>query len=79
MGLLALLLVQALDWENPEILQKKVPKPSERPKDFYRDGFDVRSWDEIAVPSNWELQSYGVPIYVDAGLPFAEKPESPLS
>ena len=29
-------------------------------------------------PSNWELQGYGVPIYVDAGLPFAENPEPPF-
>ena len=117
MGLLAVLLVQALDWENPELFQRNreaphasyipydtvegalaadrdrspfyrslngtwkfhwVPKTSERPKDFYRDGFDVRSWDEIPVPSNWELQGYGVPIYVDAGLPFAENPEPPF-
>ena len=55
-----------------------VPKPSERPKDFYRVSFDVGSWDEIPVPSNWELQGYGVPIYVDAGLPFAENPEPPF-
>ena len=115
--LLALLFVEALDWENPEIFQKNreaphasyipydtvegalatdrdrspyyrslngmwkfhwVPKPSERPKDFYRVSFDVGSWDEIPVPSNWELQGYGVPIYVDAGLPFAENPEPPF-
>ena len=116
MCLLALLFVQALDWENPEIFQKNreaphasyipydtvegalaadrdrspyyrslngmwkfhwVPKPSERPKDFYRVSFDVGSWDEIPVPGNWELQGYGVPIYVDAGLRL-RRTQSPL-
>lgn len=24
------------------------------------------AWDKIAVPSNWELQGYGTPIYIDS-------------
>jgi len=36
--------------------------PVERPDDFFRDDFDTDGWDEIPVPSNWELQGYGVPI-----------------
>jgi len=54
------------------------PKPSERPVDFHRPGFDVSDWDEIEVPGNWELQGYGVPIYLDAGLPFASEPDPPF-
>lgn len=42
-----------------------VPKPADRPIDFYKDDFDVSSWKEIDVPSNWEFQGYGVPIYVN--------------
>jgi beta-galactosidase len=52
-------------------------KPADRPARFYRDDFDVDSWDEIPVPGNWELNGYGIPIYVEAGLPFKEEPVPP--
>lgn len=42
----------------------------ERPVDFYKPEYDVRSWKEITVPSNWEMQGYGVPIYTNIGYPF---------
>jgi beta-galactosidase len=42
-----------------------VPKPADAPGDFYKEGFDVSGWKEIDVPSNWEFQGYGVPIYVN--------------
>jgi beta-galactosidase len=54
------------------------PMPSARPVDFYREDYDVSLWDEIPVPSNWELLGYGIPIYVDAGLPFAKNPVPPF-
>ncbi len=44
--------------------------PDLRPTDFYKPSFDVSSWKEINVPSNWEMEGYGVPIYVNAGYPF---------
>jgi beta-galactosidase len=47
-----------------------VPQPDERPKDFYKSNFDDSSWKTIPVPSNWEMQGYGTPIYVSAGYPF---------
>ncbi|WP_164364775.1 glycoside hydrolase family 2 TIM barrel-domain containing protein [Sulfuriroseicoccus oceanibius] len=43
--------------------------PDSRPKDFFKPSFDVSKWDEIPVPSNWNLLGikdnlkYGVPIY----------------
>ena len=40
-----------------------VPKPDERPVDFYKPEFDVSGWKEIDVPSNWQLRGYGTPIY----------------
>ena len=40
-------------------------KPADRPVDFYRTDFDDSAWDEIPVPSNWELLGYGVPIYLN--------------
>jgi beta-galactosidase len=41
------------------------PKPAERPVDFYRQDFDASDWDEIPVPSNWQLEGYGYPIYTN--------------
>ena len=29
------------------------------PQDFFETGFDDDSWDQISVPSNWEMQGYG--------------------
>lgn len=40
--------------------------PSDRPADFYKKGYDTSSWNDITVPSNWEMQGYGVPIYTNA-------------
>jgi len=41
-----------------------VRKPVDRPIGFYNEKFDVSQWDEIEVPSNWEMNGYGIPIYV---------------
>lgn len=43
------------------------PNPGVRPTDFFEPGFDDSSWDTIPVPSNMEIQGYGVPIYVNIG------------
>jgi len=45
-------------------------KPADRPVDFYTQSFDPSSWDEITVPSNWELGGYGIPIYTNIDYPF---------
>ncbi len=50
------------------------PKPSRRPVDFYKPGYDVSGWKEIPVPSNWQLHGYGVPIYVNIKHPFTVAP-----
>ena len=46
------------------------PKPNLRPADFYREGFDTRSWSEIQVPGTWQLQGFGKPIYTNSNYPF---------
>lgn len=51
-----------------------VSDPSDRPGDFYRDGFDASEWDEITVPSNWEMQGYDVPIYCNVAYPHSNEP-----
>jgi beta-galactosidase len=48
--------------------------PANRPSDFFRAGFDDSAWDEIPVPSNWELLGYGVPIYTNIPYPFPPDP-----
>ncbi len=42
-----------------------VPRPSEIHEDFYKDEYDVSSWDEIEVPSHWQLQGYDYPQYTN--------------
>lgn len=51
-----------------------VKQPSERPVDFYKTNYDVSGWNEIPVPSNWEMQGYGIPIYTNQNYPFRNNP-----
>ena len=44
------------------------------PLDFYQDGFDVSSWDDIKVPYCWEMLGYGYPIYRNTKYPFPYNP-----
>ncbi|NOY36431.1 MAG: DUF4981 domain-containing protein [Chlorobi bacterium] len=53
-----------------------VKNPADRPAGFYNPDFDVSGWDTIPVPSNWELQGYGIPVYVNIPYEFAD-PRSP--
>lgn len=49
---------------------KWVPKPADRPSDFYKPEYDVANWDEIPVPSNWQMYGYGIPIYLNTDYAF---------
>lgn len=53
--------------------------PAARPVGFHQEDFDVSGWDTIEVPSNWELQGYDVPIYLNQKYPWVghEQPEVP--
>lgn len=51
-----------------------VKHPELRQKDFYKKDYDVAYWDNIDVPSNWQLKGYGKPIYVNVKYPFAKNP-----
>lgn len=48
--------------------------PSERPYWFFKDDFDIRQWDEIEVPSNWEVEGYDYPIYTNITYPHGATP-----
>ncbi len=51
-----------------------VPKPDERPIDFYKTTFDASSWKTIPVPSCWEMLGYGTPIYTNVTYPIKNQP-----
>ena len=60
---------------------KWVKEPSLRSKDFYKPDFDTSGWDDIKVPSNWNIVGlqkdgslkYGKPIYVNQKVIFQHK------
>ncbi|RME96433.1 MAG: DUF4981 domain-containing protein [Verrucomicrobia bacterium] len=41
------------------------PSVITRPRTFHLPAFDVSTWDTIPVPSCWQMQGYGYPIYVN--------------
>ncbi|MBN2326084.1 MAG: DUF4981 domain-containing protein [Candidatus Omnitrophica bacterium] len=56
-----------------------VRKPADAPQDFFREDYDVSEWDDISVPGVWQLQGYGIPIYMNITHPFvpADPPNIP--
>lgn len=48
--------------------------PEQAPEDFYKKDYDVNGWDDIPVPSNWQLHGYGKPIYLNTRYPFKKDP-----
>jgi len=47
------------------------PQISERPMGFFETDFDDSGWDTIPVPSNIEMQGYGVAIYTNVTYPWS--------
>ncbi|MEM7031513.1 MAG: glycoside hydrolase family 2 TIM barrel-domain containing protein [Chloroflexota bacterium] len=47
-----------------------VPNPASVPDNFYSPEFNVGTWDEISVPSNWQLQGHDIPMYTNVQYPF---------
>lgn len=62
---------------NGDWLFKWSENPKSRPIEFYKDEFDKSGWDHIPVPSNWELQGYDVPIYVNQPYEWTKNPVPP--
>ncbi|MBF9252704.1 DUF4981 domain-containing protein [Pontibacter sp. 172403-2] len=48
-----------------------VQDPAKRPTDFYKTDFNDAGWDNFKVPANWEVNGYGLPIYVNQPYEFA--------
>jgi beta-galactosidase len=51
-----------------------VANPAQRPVGFWRDDADLTAWDSIAVPGNWEMQGFGIPIYTNSSYLYAPNP-----
>ncbi len=70
------------DWESSKYFQSLngnwkfhwSPNPQNRPAEFYKEDFDFSDWNEIIVPSDWQMQGYGVPIYTNVQYPFKKNP-----
>ncbi|MEO8615442.1 MAG: glycoside hydrolase family 2 TIM barrel-domain containing protein [Luteolibacter sp.] len=48
--------------------------PSGKPAGFEAPAFDDSAWKEIPVPSNWQMQGFGAPLYTNIIYPFAKNP-----
>ena len=49
-------------------------KYANRIPDFYRTDLNVNQWNDITVPSNWELKGFGIPIYTNITYPYPKNP-----
>ncbi len=50
------------------------PRPEQRPAKFYETDYPSSQWDDIPVPSTWEREGYGTPLYVNIKYPFHVDP-----
>ncbi len=53
---------------------KWVAKHTQAPGSFHGVEFDAGGWDDIDVPSNWQLKGYGTPIYTNVKFPYPAEP-----
>ncbi|OBQ54230.1 hypothetical protein VQ01_12340 [Tamlana sp. s12] len=42
----------------------------ERNLEFFKNEFDLKDWKTITVPSNWQMNGYGFPLYANITYPF---------
>ena len=54
------------------------PAVSEVPQNFFQPEYNDADWTKIMVPSNWELQGFGIPIYVNQPYEFTDNPTPPI-
>ena len=48
--------------------------PEGTPQNFFAENFNDNKWDTIHVPSNWEMQGFGDPIFRNVTTPFHANP-----
>jgi beta-galactosidase len=49
-------------------------KYAKRPLDFYKTDLNDSKWNNIPVPSNWEREGFGIPIYTNIIYPYPANP-----
>lgn len=49
-------------------------KYADRVQNFYEPGLNDSKWNDIEVPSNWELKGFGIPIYTNIVYPHPRNP-----
>ncbi len=49
---------------------KWVATPADKPTGFEDPSYNVSGWDDIPVPSSWQTQGHGIPIYCNQKFPF---------
>src|SRR5215217_3095811 len=49
-------------------------KYANRPLDFYKTDLNDSKWNNIPVPSNWEREGFGIPIYTNVTYPYPKNP-----
>jgi beta-galactosidase len=48
--------------------------PHVSPTDFFTEKFNDSKWDNLIVPSNWEMHGYGDPVFRNISQPFVSNP-----
>lgn len=48
--------------------------PEGTPVNFFEEGYNDKKWDTIHVPSNWEMQGFGDPLFRNVQTPFTPDP-----
>lgn len=48
--------------------------PDGIPANFFEQGFSTKKWSNIEVPSNWEMQGFGQPLFRNVPSPFPANP-----
>jgi beta-galactosidase len=49
-------------------------KYANRPMNFFETALDDSKWNDLPVPSNWELKGFGIPIYTNIIYPYPKNP-----
>lgn len=57
------------DWDF-----KFYTNPDNTPADFFAADYNISDWQTIPVPSNWQTEGYGMPIYANIPMPFESSP-----
>ncbi|HYQ58215.1 MAG TPA: glycoside hydrolase family 2 TIM barrel-domain containing protein, partial [Draconibacterium sp.] len=51
-----------------------VETPDQVPEDFWQPDYDTEEWDEIKVPSNWQMEGFGHPKFRNIALTYESDP-----